>query len=429
MTSTTSADAAQTTHRPRRAWAAVVALTIVGTLNYADRNLPSVLAEPIRVELSLSDTALGVINGFGFLAVYAVIGIPISRFSDRGAFGAVTSVCLAFWGVMTMAGGAAQSGAQLALTRLGVAVGEAGSMPAAHAYVGRNFIPSRRSLPLAVLTLAVPFASVVGLLGGGLLAGALGWRITFVVMGGASVALVPVVLAIVGRRQPLDGAARAARAPLNEVAAIVRRPSYVLIVAGSGCISVAGYSIAVFGPAFLMRVRGMALDHMAVHYGIASSVAGVVSLLAVGRLADRLSRRDPRWLLWLVAMTVGVLLPFAVAGFVVGDGSVAAVCVALGYAVGTAYMAPSIAAIQRLVTAEQRATASAIFLFVSATAGSVGPLLTGVLSDVLPWGTASLGYALLLVVPAVQVVAIVLYLLASRRFAAETVEASEADVS
>lgn len=79
----------QQTHTARRAWAAVILLAIVGTLNYVDRFLPAVLAEPIRIELALSDTAIGVINGFGFLVVYAVVGIPIARIADRGAFGLV----------------------------------------------------------------------------------------------------------------------------------------------------------------------------------------------------------------------------------------------------------------------------------------------------------------------------------------------------
>lgn len=95
-----------TTHSTRRAWAAVALLAVVGTLNYADRFLPAVLAEPIKNDLALSDTAIGVINGFWFLAVYAVLGLFIARIADRGAFGLVISTCLTLWGTMTMLGGA-----------------------------------------------------------------------------------------------------------------------------------------------------------------------------------------------------------------------------------------------------------------------------------------------------------------------------------
>ena len=427
MSAPSQASATDTdTHGPRRAWAAVSVLAVVGTLNYADRFLPAVLAEPIRQDLALSDTAIGIINGFGFLAVYALIGIPIARISDRGAYGLVISGCLTLWGVMTMLGGAVQSGLQLALTRVGVAIGEAGSTPAAHAYVARNFVPERRAAPLAVITLAIPLASAASLIGGGLLAEALGWRWAFVVMGALSVAFVPVVLAVVGRRQKVPVA------PVETVAVqqipakwwdILRKPSYLAIVCGAACISVAGYALTTFAPAFLMRARGMTLGDVGLQYGIASGLTGIVGLIVVGRIADKLSGIDGRWLLWLVAAMTAALIPFSTLGFLVDSPALAVCFIALSYVVGTAYMAPSIAAIQRLVPAEQRATASAIFLFFSAILGSVGPLLTGLISDALrpDHGDMSLGWALLSVVPVMQVGAIACYLLASRRFLREIV--------
>ena len=411
------------THGPRRAWAAVSVLAVVGTLNYADRFLPAVLAEPIRKDLALSDTAIGLINGFGFLAVYALIGIPIARISDRGAYGSVISGCLTLWGVMTMLGGAVQSGFQLALTRVGVAVGEAGSTPAAHAYVARNFAPERRAAPLAVITMAIPLASAASLIGGGLLAQALGWRSAFVIMGALSVAFVPVVLAVVGRRQPVPTEPLAVEQVPANWWDILRKPSYLAIVAGAACISVAGYALTTFAPAFLMRARGMTLGDVGLQYGIASGVTGIIGLLVVGRVADRLSGLDARWLLWLVAAMTAALIPFSTLGFLVDNSTLAVCFIALSYVVGTAYMAPSIAAIQRLVAAEQRATASAIFLFFSAILGSLGPLVTGLISDALKadLGDLSLGRALLCVVPVMQLGAIACYLLAGRRYLREIV--------
>ncbi|KUI33216.1 MFS transporter [Mycobacterium sp. IS-1742] len=407
-------------HGPRRAWAAVALLAVVGTLNYADRFLPAVLAEPIKNDLALSDTAIGVINGFGFLIVYAVLGIFIARFADRGAFGLVVSVCLGLWGVMTMVGGAAQSGVQLALTRVGVAVGEAGSTPAAHAYVARNFAPERRAAPLAVITLSIPLASAASLIGGGLLAQSFGWRTAFVVMGAISVAFAPLVLVVLGRRQAMPALDRGPRTRTAKPWDLLREPSYVLIVAGAACISVAGYALTTFAPAFLIRSHGMSIGEVGLRYGIASGVAGIVGLLVVGRVADRLATRDPRWLLWLVAAMTAVLLPCSVAAFLVGSPTLCVVFIALSYVIGTAYMAPSIAAIQRLVVPEQRATASAVFLFFGAVVGSAGPFLAGLVSDALTaqLGSAALGRALLVVVPVAQVAAVVCYLVASRRFLA-----------
>jgi predicted MFS family arabinose efflux permease len=411
------------THGPRRAWAAVVLLAIVGTLNYADRFLPAVLTEPIKAELALSDTAIGVINGFGFLVVYAVLALAIARIADRVAFGLVISTCLTLWGAMTMLGGVVQSGFQLALTRVGVAVGEAGSTPAAHAYVARNFTPERRAAPLAVITLSIPLASAASLIGGGLLAESLGWRTAFVVMGAISVLVAPIVIAVLGRRQ--DMPAEQLRPDERSAKAwdLLKKPSYLAIVSGTSCISVAGYSLTTFAPAYLVRTRGMSLGEVGLQYGIASGLTGIVGLLLVGRLADRLSRKDARWPLWLVALMTATMIPFSVLAFVVDNRLLCVLFLALSYVVGTAYMAPTIAAIQRLARAEQRATASAILLFFSAVVGAAGPFVTGLISDALQadLGNMALGRALLLV-PAIQVLAVLCFLVASRRFVHEMVD-------
>lgn len=418
---TLSADGTQR-HEPPRVWVAVAVLAFVGTLNYVDRFLPAVLAEPIKADLALSDTAIGVINGFGFLIVYAVVGIVLARFADRGAFGLVISGCLTLWGAMTMLGGMVTSGFQLALTRVGVAIGEAGSTPAAHAYVAHNFIPERRAGPLAVITLAIPLASAASLIGGGLLAESLGWRMTFVIMGALSALFVPVVLMTLGRRQTM---ASVVVAPQDSVVwwDLLRKPSYLAIVTCAAFISVAGYSLTTFAPAFLMRSHGMSLGEVGLQYGLVSGITGIVGLLFIGRLADVLAARDPRWLLWVVAAMTAVLIPFSALAFVVESRVLSVWFISLSYVIGTAYMAPSVAAIQRLVRPDQRATASAVFLFFSSTVGSAGPFLTGVFSDALSadLGTASLGRALLLV-PVAQVMAVAMLLIASRRFRSEMVE-------
>ncbi|NKZ10354.1 MFS transporter [Mycolicibacterium septicum DSM 44393] len=411
-------------HGPRRAWAAVALLTLVGTLNYVDRFLPGVLAEPIKHDLALSDTAIGVINGFGFLIVYAVLGIAVARIADRGTYGAVVAACLTLWGTMTMLGGAVQSGFQLALTRVGVAVGEAGSTPAAHAYVARNFAPQRRAAPLAVLTFAIPLASGASLIGGGLLADNLGWRTAFVVMGAISVVFAPLVLLLVGVRQSLPVTAPTEPGTQVEWWALLRKRSFLSLVGGTAFIAAAGYSLTTFTPAFLMRTRSMTLSEVGWEYGLATGVAGVLGLLIVGRLADRLATRDPRWLLWIVVLTTALLLPASVLAFTVESRVACVWFLALSYIIGTSYMAPSIAAIQRLVLPGQRATASAIFLFFNATLGAVGPFVTGLISDTLTpdLGAHALGRALLILVPTLQLMAMGCYLMGTRWYRGDIVE-------
>ncbi|OBB29113.1 MFS transporter [Mycolicibacterium peregrinum] len=414
------------THGQRRAWAAVALLTLVGTLNYVDRFLPSVLAEPIKHELALSDTAIGVINGFGFLIVYAVLGVAVARVADRGAFGAVIAGCLTLWGTMTMLGGAVQSGFQLALTRVGVAVGEAGSTPAAHAYVARNFPPERRAAPLAVITFSIPLASGASLIGGGLLAENLGWRTAFVAIGAFSVVFAPLVLLIVGARQSLPAAVHRERDVADRWWELLRKRSFLAVIGGTAFVSAAGYSLTTFSPAFLMRTRSMSLSAVGWEYGLATGLAGVLGLLIVGRLADRLAVRDPRWLLWIVVATTALLLPASVLAFTVESRLACVWFLALSYVIGTAYLAPSIAAIHRLVLPAQRATASAIFLFFNAILGSVGPFVTGLISDALTadLGVHALGRALLILVPVLQLLAMGCYLVAARWYRSEIIESN-----
>lgn len=382
------------------------------------------LAEPIKHDLALSDTAIGVINGFGFLIVYAVLGIAVARVADRGTYGAVIAACLTLWGGMTMLGGAVQSGFQLALTRVGVAVGEAGSTPAAHAYVARNFAQDRRAAPLAVITLAIPLASGASLIGGGLLAESLGWRTAFVVMGGLSVVFAPLVLLVVGSRQALPVTKPREHVAPDEWWALLRKRSFMCLVGGTAFIAAAGYSLTTFSPAFLMRTRSMSLSDVGLEYGAATALAGVLGLVIVGRMADRLAVRDPRWLLWIVILTTALLLPASVLAFTVESRTACVWFLALSYVIGTAYMAPSIAAIHRLVLPEHRATASAIFLFFNATLGAVGPFVTGLISDTLTpdLGAHALGRALLVLVPVLQLLAMGCYLMATRWYRSDIVE-------
>lgn len=400
-----------------RAWISVVLLTFVGLLNVIDRFLPAVLAEPIKRELQLSDTAVGLINGFGFLIVYAVLGIPIARISDRGRYGMVIAVCLALWSAMTLLGGVVKSGWQLAATRMGVALGEAGSTPAAHAFISRNFPSNRRGAPLAVYTLHVPLATLLGLTLGGLLGEAIGWRMTFMSLGIAGLLLAPLVLFTLGARAEISERHAQQDASLRSALILLRKPSFIAILCASACIGVGGYSHTVFAPAFLMRVHGLSLGDVGTQFGPLAGVIGIVSLLLTGWVADRLGARDPRWLLWAVALMIAVLLPFAFAAWLVPSRSLALIFIALSSVIGTAYLAPVVAAVQRLAPVHLRATASAILLFCTALIGGLGPLISGLISDALQaeLGVQALGRAML-VVPVAHACAGVLYAVATRNF-------------
>lgn len=402
---------------PRRLWASIALLTLVAIMNTGDRLLPGILMEPIKHDLALSDTAIGLINGFGFLIVYAVVGLPIARLSDRGAYGLVIAAALGLWSAMTFLGAYAQSGWQFALSRVGVAVGESGSAPASHAFIAANFAPARRGVPLAVLTMAMPIAIMLVTWGGAVAGQSLGWRTTFMIMGGIGIVLCPLVLIIMGRSFPVAQTPSPQTKSLLSVFGLLRKRSFLLILLGAACIAIGGYSVVAFGAAFLMRVHHMDLAQMGRLYGIASGVAGTAGIIVAGLLSDRLSARDPRWTLWVLALMITALIPFALAAFLVPDMRVALVCMGLIQIVNVAYLAPAILAIQQLVPADARACASALLLTFNSIAGGLGPLLTGMISDSL---TPALGHMALawamLVIPAAYAAGALLFAAASINF-------------
>ncbi|CAN7607533.1 MFS transporter [Phenylobacterium sp. LjRoot219] len=385
---------------------------VVMIFNNLDRFLPAILAEPMKRELGLSDTFLGVLNGVGFLVIYAVAGIPIAKLADRGRFGTVISASLAGWSLMTLLGGFVTTAWQLAATRAGVALGEAGSSPAAHAYISRNFRPERRASALAVLTLGAPLGGMAGMIAGGMVGELIGWRYTFMLMGAIGLVLAPIVLLAIGRGQPLPK--REAEQETASLRGILRKPSVLALCAASGFISFGGYASGAFSPAFLMRVHGMSVGTVGLHLGLLNGALGMTTMLGVGWLGGRLVRLDPRWPLALLTVLTLFSVPFGIAAYLFAQGGAALLCVALSNLVSTAYLALTVACLHSLVPVAVRARSSAILLFWTAMMGGLGPLFAGMISDALTptLGPEALGRALL-IVPVGLVLAALSFLVAA----------------
>ena len=110
-------------------------LVVVYTFNFIDRQILSILLDPIKNELGLSDTAMGMLTGFAFAAFYATLGIPIARFADRSNRRNLVALSLGIWSMMTALSGLAQNFWHLLLARIGVGIGEAGCSPPAHSMI------------------------------------------------------------------------------------------------------------------------------------------------------------------------------------------------------------------------------------------------------------------------------------------------------
>lgn len=160
-------------------------LLLINAFSQIDRILPFILAEKIKADLSLSDTQMGLLTGVAFAVCYALLSLPLARAADRGSPRLVLVSCVLIWSVMTTLGGFAASFMFLALTRFGVAFGEAGAVPAGHALIARKIEPERRGLAIGLFAMGIPLGTMAGFAAGGAIADIFGWRV--VLMGAGAI--------------------------------------------------------------------------------------------------------------------------------------------------------------------------------------------------------------------------------------------------
>lgn len=371
-------------------------LFVVSLFNFLDRQLLFILAESIKRDLSLSDTQLGLLGGIAFAVVYSTAAIPLAMLADRWSAKWTLVGSLSAWSLLTATGGIAQNFVQLALSRTGVAAGEAGSTPAAHSIISALVPEDRRGLAIGVFSLGIPVGGMLGMIAGGWLNDVASWRTAMVAVGlpGLAFAMlfaltVPNVLSV--RRET------ATLPVVTAIGQLFSHKSYLHMWFGATIAHVGIYGIYTFSAPFLIRSHGLSATQTGLWLGLVTGVVGACSVVLGGWLTDRVGHKGAERILWLPASGFGAAAPLVVVAFLAPDAVAAIILMALVYFGAVFQMAPTYAVAQKLATPQTRAMASAILLFGPAFfAGSVGPYLTGVISDALEprFGANSLRYAL-----------------------------------
>lgn len=375
-----TATALQRTRRP----SLVLAILLVAYIfNFLDRQILGILAQPIKADLHLSDKQFGAIGGLAFALLYSVLGIPLAYLADRTSRSGVIAGALALWSGFTALCGLAQGYGQLFLFRLGVGIGEAGGVAPSYALIADYFTPERRARALAIFSLGIPIGLALGTLIGAYIAHALNWRAAFVAMGIAGVILAP-ILRFVVRDAPRPPTSQV-QIPTGDVFSILaRKPAFWLLAFGSSASSLCGYGLALWTPSILMR--SFRLDLLSTGNFLASLVfiGGCTGVFAGGWFADRLGQMDRGWYAKLPAIAWLITGPTFVAGFFAPNLYAAWILLLIPNALNILWLGPVTTAVQHLVPAPMRATASASFLLINNLVGlGVGPLLIGYLSDAL----------------------------------------------
>lgn len=382
-----AASSADEAKPPARTRYILTLLFLFYLFNFLDRQIVNILAEPIKHDLGLADWQLGAMTGLAFALFYTVLGIPLARFADRPSTDRpkLMAVCAAIWSIMTALCGTASNFMQLMLFRIGVGIGEAGCSPAAHSLISDLVPKERRARAMSTYSLGIPIGKLLGMVVGGVVAQAFGWRVAFMLVGipGVILGLVAWFTMRDPRRDKPRPAVAAPVLPLREaIRDLVPNGTLWWISLAGAFMSFLSYGQAAFVGSFFIRVHGLTVGEAGVYLGIAFGVAGAIGTWAGGQIVDRLAVRNPRANVLVPAVTSICGAVLFVAAIASSSFTTAIVFLAMASAFNSAWYGPVFAVIQGIVRPEQRATAAAVHLFVVAMIGlGFGPLIFGVISD------------------------------------------------
>ena len=387
MASMSPAATAQLMPEARQSRAYVLAvLTLVYTFNHVDRQILVILLEPIKSDLALTDTQLGLLSGLAFAAFYATLGIPIAMWADRGNRRSIIAMALAIWSAMTALSGLAQNYWQLLFARMGVGVGEAGGTPPATSIISDLYAPHERATALGIYTTGIGIGILLGFIMGGVVYQAFGWRAAFFVAGIPGLLLALLVRFTI--REPKRGQVEAREdkgdAPLlgETLKFIGGQTSFLFLLAGCCLICISANAFLVFTSSHLQRTFGVGPADVAIPLGVLIGGVGGVGAVVIGKVCDRLSVRDLKWRPLTIAVCAGLALPFAWMFLHASSISAAYAWNIVPSFMGLIYASVAYTASQELVALRMRAFASAFMLFCLTLIGiGGGPTLAGWLSE------------------------------------------------
>lgn len=407
-------EAAPATRRTVALWM----LFAIGTLNFVDRQLLSVLVEPIRAEMAFTDTQFGLLTGLSFALFYALMGIPLAMVADRWHRVRLIAAACVVWSLFTAVCGLVQNFTQLALARFGVGIGEAGGGTPSYSVLSDYYPPERRPLAIGLYTLCGPMGVFLGAGLGGWAAATIGWRGAFIAIGlvGALIAA-PMLLLLV--REPPRGQMDAGRhtdeaAPSigQSLSAFTSNHSLRAVAIASGLCAFVSYGMLNWIPAFLMRTQGMPVGALATWFAPAAGITFGLGNWGGGALVNRFARRSAAAYGMVPCIAMLLLVPSFGAALFVQSWQWSLAIMLLPMIACTIFVAPAIALVQNLSPPRARATATAVLMLMFNLVGlGCGPLVVGIISDALTplHGAASLRFALLCTLPVAALAAYAQY--------------------
>jgi MFS family permease len=388
---------------------AVGLLFFVYVFNFIDRQIVTILAEPIKRDLGLADWQLGLMTGTAFAIFYCTLGIPIARLAERKNRPWIIGLSLAAWSGFTALCGIAQNFFQLVVARIGVGVGEAGCTPPAHSLIADYTPREKRASAMALYSMGNPVGALIGVVVGGLVADAYGWRPAFLLVGLPGIAFAVLVIATLveprAKRAAEVARAAAETAPQESFLAVLKvlwgKKTFWYMAFAVAIVAFVGYGHAPFGASFFLRVHGEEIAALAEPFGLGpigfvglalGLILGVSAGLGVflgGVISDHYGARDLRAYMGIPAVALLATLPIYTTAMLLPTFLPIIPLLAVNSVLASLWQGPVYATVQSVAPLHMRATAASVFLFIANLVGlGLGPLAVGIVSDVLagPFG-------------------------------------------
>ncbi len=383
---------------------ALTILVLIYMLSAMDRQLVSILAQPIKTDLGLSDTELGFLTGTSFAIFYVIAGVPISWLADRFSRRRIIVAACLLWSLLTALCSVTRNFAQMAAVRMAVGIGEAGGTAPSLSLISDFFPPQERAKASAIYIVGTPLGVVVGTIFAGFFSAIYGWRVAFFAAGALGILITPLLFLI---REPVRGRFdtehRVEPMSTKEIGVLLSRPVIILLLVSVALNAMASLTLLTWTPAFLMRSRGMNIADLAIWYSPLMGIALSVGPWIAGWIVDRRSLAAPHIYGSLPALSCLLAAPMLFAALTLHQWQMSLLLISVAAFLAVMYFGPSMALLHNLAPASGRTTSTAVLVLILNMSGlGFGPLLIGKASDLLTpaFGADSLQMALMTMIPA-----------------------------
>jgi MFS family permease len=414
------------------AWSVVGMLMLAYTFSFVDRQILSLLVEPLKSDLHLSDTQIGLLQGLAFSLFYTLFGIPIGRMADYRCRKNIIVIGVIFWSVMTAVCGFSKSFASLSLARMGVGVGEATLSPASYSIITDYFPKEKLSTALGVYSLGVYIGAGLALCVGGLLIDMVAtidlsflpmefqhqsWRFIFVIVGLPGILLGLILLLFVKEpeRRKIDGdISSEQKLSIGDSVKYLleHKKAFLVIFAGFPLHGIIFYGVLSWLPTYFIREFGWSAGEAGRALGVQLLVFGCAGVIVGGLLCDYLFRKKRADAPFIVALICAFGFgPLIIAGFAF-DLSPSLCVFIFGFAIffGALITGPAPAALQLILPNQLRAQVSALYLLSLNLVGlTLGPLLPALISDYVFESEKMIGVSLAIVAGVASVFLILIF--------------------